>query len=52
MPVQLRYKRGCHVVSSIAGRRFLLDDGEKEILPGMVREHNVSVWVQKEKWRI
>ena len=34
-----------HVVSRIAGRRFLLDDGEKEILLGVVREHGVFVCV-------
>ena len=37
-----------HVVSRIAGRRFLLDDSEKGILQGMIREHSVSVWAQKE----
>ena len=26
-----------HVVSRISGRRFLMDDGEKDILLGMVR---------------
>ena len=41
-----------HVVSRIIGRRFLLDDGEKGILLGMIRAHGVSVWIQKENRRI
>lgn len=34
------------VVRRIVGRRFLLGDGEKGILPGMVRSVAVFFWVE------
>ena len=44
--IQAAGEGGYHVVSRIVGRRFLLDDGEKGILLGMVRSAAVFSGVE------